>query len=277
MREIQCETITKTVKELFIKANTVLPDEIASLLEKAEKSESKPIAKSILGKLCENRKTAEKTGIPICQDTGMAFVFAEIGQEVHITGGLFEDAVNAGVAAAYTEGYLRKSVVTPLSRMNTGDNTPAIIYTKLVSGDRIKLITVPKGFGSENMSKIKMMNPTCSEDDIICFICDTVREAGGRSCPPLVIGVGIGGGFDYVAFLAKKALARGGESSDPKLAELEGKIKKAVNATGVGVQGLGGNVTALKVAVETYPTHIASLPVAVNISCHVTRHAQAVI
>jgi len=228
VREISYGIITDTVKELFVKANIFLPDEIASLLEKACDDEKSALARSILGKLSENKKTAEKTGVPICQDTGMAIVFAEIGQDVHITGGLFEDAVNAGVAAAYTEGYLRKSIVTPLSRVNTGDNTPAVIYTRLVPGDRIKLITVPKGFGSENMSKIKMMNPTSSEDDIVDFVCGAVKEAGGRPCPPLVIGVGIGGSFDYAPFLAKKALARNGNNSDSKLAALEDKIKNAV-------------------------------------------------
>lgn len=277
MREIAYETIKNTVKELFIKANISLPKEITALLEAANEKEKNPLAKSILEKLLKNRLAAEQTRIPICQDTGMAFVFAEIGQEVRITGGLFNDAVNAGVSEAYTQGYLRKSVVTPLTRKNTGDNTPAVIYTTLVEGDKIKITAVPKGFGSENMSKIKMLNPTATEKDIIDFICKTVKEAGGRPCPPLVIGVGLGGSFDYAAFLSKKALIREGKNPDKKIAGLEGKILEAVNETGVGPQGLGGSTTALKVAIEAYHTHIASLPVAVNISCHVTRHAERII
>jgi fumarate hydratase subunit alpha len=277
VREIAYETIKNTVKELFIKANISLPKEITALLEAANEKEKNPLAKSILEKLLKNRLAAEQTRIPICQDTGMAFVFAEIGQEVRITGGLFNDAVNAGVSEAYTQGYLRKSVVTPLTRKNTGDNTPAVIYTTLVEGDKIKITAVPKGFGSENMSKIKMLNPTATEKDIIDFICETVKEAGGRPCPPLVIGVGLGGSFDYAAFLSKKALIREGKNPDKKIAGLEGKILEAVNETGVGPQGLGGSTTALKVAIEAYHTHIASLPVAVNISCHVTRHAERII
>ncbi len=277
VREIAYKTIKNTVKELFIKANISLPKEITALLEAANEKEKNPLAKSILEKLLKNRLAAEQTRIPICQDTGMAFVFAEIGQEVRITGGLFNDAVNAGVSEAYTQGYLRKSVVTPLTRKNTGDNTPAVIYTTLVEGDKIKITAVPKGFGSENMSKIKMLNPTATEKDIIDFICETVKEAGGRPCPPLVIGVGLGGSFDYAAFLSKKALIREGKNPDKKIAGLEGKILEAVNETGVGPQGLGGSTTALKVAIEAYHTHIASLPVAVNISCHVTRHAERII
>lgn len=277
MREIKYETIKNAVKELFISANINLPREIISLLEKAKNNEDNPLAKSIIEKLYDNQLYARNNGIPICQDTGMAFVFAEIGQDVKITGGLFTDAVNEGVSAAYTEGYLRKSVVTPLTRQNTKNNTPAVIYTTLVEGDKIKITAAPKGFGSENMSKIKMLNPTASEDDIINLVCETVKSAGGRPCPPLVIGVGIGGSFDYAAFLSKKALIREGAHHDESVAALEDKILNTVNQTGVGPQGLGGKTTALKVAVETYPTHIASLPVAVNISCHVTRHAECII
>lgn len=276
MREVSNSLIENTVCSLFIKANTFLPEEISEKLEEAKRTETNALAASVLCRLCENRCEAEKSGIPLCQDTGMAVVFAEIGQDVHITGN-FEEAVNKGVARAYTEGYLRKSVVTPLDRKNTDDNTPAVIYTKLVSGDKIKLTALPKGFGSENMSKIVMMNPTSSQDDIVSFVCKTVKEAGGRPCPPLVIGVGIGGTFDYAAYLAKKAISRDGDSKDKAVNELERKILSAVNQTGVGTQGFGGDVTALKVAVETYPTHIASLPVAVNISCHVTRHSEALL
>ena len=203
----------------------------------------------------------------------MAFVFVKLGQEVHITGGSLREAVNEGVRRAYGEGYLRKSVADPLTRVNTGDNTPAIIYFDVVEGDAFEITALPKGFGSENMSRIAMMNPTSDEDDIIRFIVETVKSAGGNPCPPTVIGVGIGGSFDYAAFLAKKALSRPvGVIDDSRESRLERRILKALNKTGVGPQGLGGDTTSLWVNVETYPTHIASLPVAVTVSCHATRH-----
>ncbi|MFA6730577.1 MAG: fumarate hydratase [Eubacteriales bacterium] len=275
MRNIDCLTIKEEIKKLFIKAAVFLPDDVTELIKEAEKAESGKTAKSILGKIIENSAYAQKAALPICQDTGMAFVFAEVGQEVHVTGGCFEDAINGGVSAAYTEGYLRKSVVTPLDRINTGDNTPAVIYTKIIPGDKIKLFVLPKGFGSENMSRLAMLDPSAGKGDIINFVTSAVKEAGGRPCPPLIIGVGIGGSFDYAPFLAKKALTRTGANPDAALADLEGEILKSVNETKVGAMGLGGDITALKVAVEAYPTHIASLPVAVNISCHATRHAYA--
>lgn len=273
MREVSCLVITETVKNMFITANTVLPADVEERLKNCAEAEKDKRAAEILALLCENAAIAAKTKIPICQDTGMAFVFVTLGQEVHITGGSLRDAINEGVRRAYSEGYLRKSVADPLTRVNTGDNTPAVIYFDVVEGDIFEITALPKGFGSENMSRIKMMNPTADEADIIEFVTDTVKSAGGNPCPPTVIGVGIGGSFDYAAFLAKKALAKPiGTVDDTPESRLEQKILASLNSTGVGPQGLGGDTTALWVNVETYPTHIASLPVAVNVSCHATRH-----
>lgn len=277
MRTIQIHEITAAVRDLFIHANYVLPCDIEQALQSARQNETDPTAGTMLGIICDNALAA-RNGVPICQDTGMAVVFAEIGQDVHIEGGLFADAVNEGVRMAYRDGYLRKSVVSdPLIRVNAGDNTPAVLYTELVEGDKIALHALPKGFGSENMSRQIMLNPTASTEDIVDFVAETVRVAGGNPCPPLVIGVGIGGTFDYSAVLAKKALLREIGAHHPTHADLEQAILAAINQTGVGVQGLGKGVTALWVSVETYATHIAGLPVAVNISCHATRHASAVI
>ena len=277
MRTIQIHEITAAVRDLFIHANYVLPCDVEQALQSAGQNETDPTAGTMLGIICDNALAA-RNGVPICQDTGMAVVFAEIGQDVHIEGGLFADAVNEGVRMAYRDGYLRKSVVSdPLIRVNAGDNTPAVLYTELVEGDKITLHALPKGFGSENMSRQIMLNPTASTEDIVDFVAETVRIAGGNPCPPLVIGVGIGGTFDYSAVLAKKALLREIGTHHPTHADLERAILAAVNQTGVGVQGLGKGVTALWVSVETYATHIAGLPVAVNISCHATRHASAVI
>ena len=277
MRTIRTSEITAAVRDLFIKANYILPHDIEQKLSDIRDRETDPTASAMLGIICDNA-TAAKNGVPICQDTGMAVVFAEIGQDVHIEGGLFADAVNEGVRKAYEEGYLRKSVVAdPLERKNTGDNTPAVIYTELVHGDKLTLYALPKGFGSENMSRQIMLNPTASTDEIVSFVAETVRLAGGNPCPPLVVGVGIGGTFDYSTVLAKKALLREIGTHHPVHAELEQKILAAVNQTRVGVQGLGKGVTALWVSVETYATHIAGLPVAVNISCNATRHATTVL
>ncbi len=278
MRTIQASSVTQAVRDLFIRANYELPDDLCACLANCRAQETEEPAKTMLGIICNNAETARKEHIPICQDTGMAVVFAEIGQDVHIEGGLFRDAVNEGVRQAYREGYLRKSVVAdPLSRVNTADNTPAVLYTELVEGENIRLYALPKGFGSENMSRQKMFNPTVSTDELVAFVAETVRMAGGNPCPPLVIGVGIGGTFDYSAVLSKKALLREVGSYHPTYGALEKRILEAVNQTNVGVQGLGKGVTALWAAVETYATHIAGLPVAVNISCHVTRHASAVL
>ena len=273
MREIECALISESVKNMFIAANTVLPDDVSERIHSCTGCERNARAAEILALLSENAEIAKTTGIPICQDTGMAFVFVTIGQDVHVTGGSLREAINEGVSRAFADGYLRKSVADPLTRVNTGDNTPAIIYFDIVDGDVFELTALPKGFGSENMSRIKMMNPTASEDDIVAFVTETVIAAGGNPCPPTVIGVGIGGSFDYCAYLAKKALARPiGKIDDSRESRLEQKILDSVNKTGIGPQGLGGDTTSLWVNVETYPTHIASLPVAVNVSCHATRH-----
>ncbi len=277
MRTIHTDEITAAVRDLFIKANYILPRDVEQKLHDARDHETDCMTNTVLNIICDNAAAA-KNGVPICQDTGMAVVFAEIGQDAHVEGGLFADAVHEGVRQAYRDGFLRKSVVSdPLERVNSNDNTPAVIYTELVAGDRITLHALPKGFGSENMSRQIMLNPTASVSDIVSFVADTVRIAGGNPCPPLVIGVGIGGTFDYSAVLAKKALLREIGVHHPVHGELEQAILSAVNGTNVGVQGLGKGITALWASVETYATHIAGLPVAVNISCHATRHASAIL
>ncbi len=280
MREISEKQISDTVRGLFISACYKLPDDTEELVRGAAAHETNPLAKGILKSMGDNLDAADALNVPICQDTGMAVVFAEVGTDVHIVGD-FEEAVNDGVRRAYDEGYLRKSVVRcPLyDRVNTNDNTPAIIHTRLVKGDRIKLVAAPKGFGSENMSRIKMFTPSATEQDIIDFVVETVNVAGSNPCPPVVVGVGIGGTFEYAAYLAKKALARDVSSvtENPKYAELEEKLLKKINKLDIGPQGFGGDTTALAVKIEWYPTHIAGLPVAVNINCHVARHKEAVI
>lgn len=276
MREVNVNEIINTVKELCIKANKVLPDDLADCIKCGLDNETKELPKSIMGDIVKNLDCAAELDIPICQDTGMAIVFAEIGQEVHIVGGGFEEAVNEGVSRGYTEGLLRKSVVSdPLERVNTNDNTPAVIHTRLVPGDKITLTVAPKGFGSENMSRIKMFTPSATKEDIMDFVIETVIIAGGNPCPPIVLGVGIGGSFEQCAYLAKKALCRfvSVRNEKPLYAEMEKELLKRVNETNVGPQGFGGKTTALAVNIETAPTHIAGLPVAVNVGCHVTRHA----
>ncbi|MBQ0125178.1 MAG: fumarate hydratase [Clostridiales bacterium] len=281
MREISCELIKSTVKELFISANYTLCDAESTAIKSAYEKESGLIAKNVLGTIVKNLDAAREISVPICQDTGMAVVFAEIGQEVHITGGNFEEAINRGVMLAYTDGYMRASVVKdPLfDRSNTRDNTPAIIHTQIVPGENIKITALPKGFGSENMSALKMMLPSSKREDVINFVLETVKKAGSNPCPPIMIGIGIGGTFDFAPMLAKKALARGigTQNANPDYAKLENEILERVNALGIGPQGFGGDTTALGVNVEYYPTHIAGLPVAVNINCHVMRHKTAVI
>ena len=278
MREVNVNEIINTVKELCIKANKVLPDDLADCIKCGLDNETKELPKSIMGDIVKNLDCAAELDIPICQDTGMAIVFAEIGQDVHIVGGGFEEAVNEGVSRGYTEGLLRKSVVLdPLERVNTNDNTPAVIHTRLVPGDKITLTVAPKGFGSENMSRIKMFTPSATKEDIMDFVIETVIIAGGNPCPPIVLGVGIGGSFEQCAYLAKKALCRfvSVRNEKPLYAEMEKELLKRVNETNVGPQGFGGKTTALAVNIETAPTHIAGLPVAVNVGCHVTRHASA--
>lgn len=277
MREISFEEIAEAVAQLCVRAATVLPHDIRSCIDGAIAGEQSPTGLAVLHDLRENYLLAEKEGLPICQDTGMAVIFAELGQEAHITGGWFEDAVNLGVRRGYERGFLRKSVVgDPLRRVNTGDNTPAVIHTQLVPGDRLKLTLAPKGFGSENMSAMKLFLPSCSPDEILDFIVETVDRAGSNPCPPVILGVGLGGTIEKAALLAKKALLRPvtERNCDPFYASLEEKVLSRINALGLGPQGFGGTTTALSVAIETFPTHIAGLPCVVNIGCHVTRHAQ---
>ncbi|WP_099204469.1 fumarate hydratase [Scatolibacter rhodanostii] len=274
MREIKAETITEVIRNLCIEANVYLPCDLEKTIEDSRKTEENTSARAILQDLTDNLKAAQQMQIPICQDTGMAVIFAEIGQEVHIQGD-FEAAVNEGVSKGYVEGLLRCSVVgDPLRRVNTDDNTPAVIHTKLVPGDKIHLQVAPKGFGSENMSRMKMFNPSAKVEDIVAFVKESVEVAGSNPCPPVVVGVGIGGDFEYCAFLAKKALCRDVSVRNPDefYADLEQKMLDEINTLDVGPQGFGGNTTALAVMIEAYPTHIAGLPVAVNMGCHVTRH-----
>lgn len=281
IREIKSEEITETVKKLFISANYELGSTEHELIEDALKKERNSTGKSVLKTIRDNLDAAKEIGVPICQDTGMAVLFADIGQDVHIIGDDFVSAVNRGVSLAYTDGKMRASVVKdPLfDRTNTKDNTPAIIHTNIVPGDKITITALPKGFGSENMGKIKMMVPTSTKEDIISFVLDTVKTAGANPCPPIMVGIGIGGSFDYAPVLAKKALARSGKAhnENENYAALEDEILERINTLGIGPQGFGGDTTALAVNIEYYPTHIAGLPVAVNINCHVMRHMKAII
>ena len=280
MREINVSLIIETVERLCISANEHLPEDVKCAIRECRRCEDGEIAKSVLDDIIENFEIADRECVPICQDTGMACVFLEIGQDVHITGGSLQDAVNEGVRRGYENGYLRKSVVKdPVRRGNTGDNTPAMIYTEIVPGENITITVGPKGFGSENMSAIRMLKPSAGIQGIKDFIIETVELAGPNPCPPIVVGVGIGGTFDKAALLAKKALMRPLDSShpDPYYADLEKEMLQKINELGIGPQGFGGKTTALAVNIETCPTHIAGLPVAVNIGCHVTRHATRVI
>ena len=277
MREINAKDITEQVKRLCMEANSYLPEDIKERINKSEQEEPWALAKNILGIIHENYLIAEENYVPVCQDTGMACVFMEIGQDVHINGNL-EEAVNEGVRQGYTEGCLRKSVVRdPLDRVNTTDNTPAMIYYDIVPGDGFKLTVAPKGFGSENMSQIKMLKPSDGLQGVKDFILKVVEEAGPNPCPPIVVGVGIGGTFDKAALLAKKALMRNTNvrNADPFYADLEEEMLQKINALGIGPQGFGGQTTCLGLAIEQMPTHVAGLPVAVNVSCHVTRRASA--
>ena len=278
MREIQVSTITDTVAALCVQACTRLPEDVKQRVYDCRKAEPWPTAQDILDVIIENFET--NGPIPLCQDTGMACVFLEVGQEVHITGGNLYDAVNAGVAKGYTDGLLRKSVVRdPLDRVNTGDNTPAMIYTDIVPGDKLTITVAPKGFGSENMSRIAMLKPADGVEGVKQFVLETIELAGPNPCPPMTIGVGIGGTFDKAALLAKRALLRemGVHNDNPFYAALEDELLERINAMGIGPQGLGGKTTALSLAIETTATHIAGLPCAVNINCHSARHATEVI
>ena len=280
MRTISSDDITKEVKRLCIEANLYLGEDVLTCIESNLPKEKNPLGKDILNILIENANIAKERAIPICQDTGMAVFFVQLGQEVIIEGKTIEEAINDGVRKGYEEGYLRKSVVHPLTRENTKDNTPAIIHYEMVKGDKLVIEFAPKGFGSENMSKLKMLKPSDGVDGIKKFIIETVKEAGPNPCPPIVVGVGIGGTVDKCAQIAKKALLRNiGEynSKDSYIADLEIELLKEINSLGIGPQGLGGNTTALAVNIETFPTHIAGLPVVVNINCHASRHKKVVI
>lgn len=278
MRDIDVKIIRDKIAQLCITANKALPEDISRIIVNASNSEDNPTAKSVLCDICENLSVANELSIPICQDTGMAVVFLDVGQDVHFIGGDLYTAVNEGVARGYTEGLLRKSVVSdPLKRENTNDNTPAVIHTRIVPGEKVKITVAPKGFGSENMSKIFMLTPADGENGVINAVLETVKSAGSKPCPPIVVGVGIGGDFESCAYLSKRALTRSADKSHPDkyYANLENMLLSKINKLGIGPQGFGGKTTALSVNIETAPTHIAGLPVAVNIGCHVTRHAEA--
>ena len=280
MRELDVSVIRDTVARLCIEANTVLPEDVQNAIRAFREKEDWAIARGVLGNIVENYRIAQREEVPICQDTGMACVFLEVGQEVHLVGGNLYDAVHEGVRRGYTGGYLRKSVVVdPIRRGNTGDNTPAMIHTDIVPGDRVTVTVGPKGFGSENMSAIKMLKPSDGLEGIKQFILDTVEAAGPNPCPPMVVGVGIGGTFEKAAYLAKKALMRplNVRNTDPWYAELEAELLEAINRLGIGPQGFGGRTTALGLNIEVLPTHIAGMPCAVNIGCHATRHATEVL
>ncbi len=279
MREIKSEKITEVVRKLCIEANRHLPDDVKRCILSAREKETWQGASEILDRIVENYEIADNENVPICQDTGAACVFVSIGQDVHVSGNI-TDAINEGVRQGYADGYLRKSIVKdPLDRVNTGDNTPAMIYYDITDGDKIEITVAPKGFGSENMSRVAMLRPSDGVEGVKEFVINTVKEAGPNPCPPIVVGVGIGGTFDKAAYLAKKALLRCADESnaDAFYAELEEELLEKINALGIGPQGLGGRTTALAVNIETFPTHIAGLPVAVNINCHVTRHKTEVI
>ncbi len=279
MREIPAARVTEVIRRLCIDANCHLPQDVKARIECCKNQESWALGQEILERIVENYRIADRDNVPVCQDTGVACVFLDIGQEVHIEGNL-EDAVNEGVRQGYADGYLRKSVVAdPLDRVNTKDNTPAMIYYNIVPGDKLTVTVAPKGFGSENMSAIKMLRPSDGYEGVKQFILQTVEAAGPNPCPPIVVGVGIGGTFDKAAFLAKKALMRPLDvrSEKPLYAKLEAELLEEINALGIGPQGFGGGTTALAVNIESFPTHIAGLPVAVNINCHVTRHKTEVL
>lgn len=280
MREVSVNEITRNIKEMCIEANHFLSPDMKAVFEKSVNEEKSPLGKQILGQLMENMEIAAEDMIPICQDTGMAVIFIEVGQEVHFTDGLLEDAIHEGVRQGYVEGYLRKSVVKdPLIRENTKDNTPAVIHYTIAAGDQVKITVAPKGFGSENMSRVFMLKPADGIEGVKNAVLQAVKDAGPNSCPPMVVGVGIGGTFEKCAFLAKKALTRNANqhSDIPYVREMEEELLTKMNALGIGPAGLGGTTSVFAVNIETYPTHIAGLPVAVNTCCHVNRHVARVI
>ncbi|MCL2829027.1 MAG: fumarate hydratase [Oscillospiraceae bacterium] len=274
MKEIAASLVTETIRDMCIQANVILPEDVAASISVCHAQEPWPTAKETLEELLENMEIARQEDLPLCQDTGAASVFLELGQDVHITGGNLYEAIHEGVRQGYDAGYLRKSIVAdPLRRKNTGDNTPAMIHVDIVSGENLTITLAPKGAGSENMSRLGLLTPSAGRGGVVDFVLETVRLAGPNPCPPIVVGIGIGGNFDLVATLAKKALLRPLDqpNSDPYYQELEAELLEQINALGIGPQGFGGRSTALEVNIETYPTHIAALPVAVNINCHVAR------
>jgi len=280
MREIHIEKVQEIIEKLCIEANYDLSKDVFNALDKAKKNETWNLAGDILDKIIVNAEIAKNERIPICQDTGMTCVFIEIGQDVHIVGGSLEEAINEGVRRGYNNGYLRKSVVKdPIDRINTKDNTPAIIHYKIVTGDKLKITVAPKGFGSENMSQIKMLKPSDGIEGVKEFIIKVIKDAGPNPCPPMIVGVGIGGTFEKAAYLSKKALIRSIDSKNENkfYSDLEDELLEKINKLGIGPQGFGGKTTALGINIETYPTHIAGLPVAVNISCHATRHKEVIL
>ena len=276
MKTIQAGEITTVVRQLCMDATTILGADVVAALEGAFAAEESTTGREILGRILENARIAAKDRIPLCQDTGMAVVFLEIGQDVHVNGGNIDDAIHEGVRQGYRDGHLRKSVLLPITRINTGDNTPAVIHHEIVPGETLKITVAPKGFGSENMSRVMMFPPSAGMEGVSNFIIQRVEESGGNPCPPIVVGVGLGGTFEKSALMAKKALLRplGSMNPDPLLAEFEAELLEKINNLGIGPMGLGGRTTALAVHVNSYPTHIASIPCAVNIQCHSCRHKE---
>jgi fumarate hydratase subunit alpha len=279
MREVRVDQVADTVSRLFMEANIQLDEDVLAAFEQAIAAEESPTAREVLRELQENARIALQEHVPMCQDTGLAVVFVEMGQDVHIVGGYLYDAIQEGVRRGYRDGYLRKSACHPFSRANTGDNTPAIIHLDVVPGDRLRIMAVPKGGGSENMSRVMMLTPAAGKEGIVDYVIQRVRESGSNPCPPIIVGVGIGGTFEKAALLAKKALLRplGSAHADGEMADLEAEMLRRINDLGIGPQGYGGRTTALGVHVEVMPCHIASLPVAVNIQCHASRHKEAVL
>ena len=276
MRTISVHDISAAVKKLCMEACTILGDDVLKTLERAQATEESPIGKEILGRIIENAAIAKTENIPLCQDTGMAVIFLEVGQDIHFDGGSLTEAIQEGVRLGYEEGHLRKSVLHPITRINTGDNTPAVIHTEIVSGDRLRITMAPKGFGSENMSRVTMFPPSAGMEAVKDFVVQRVQESGGNPCPPIIVGLGLGGTFEKAALIAKKALLRplGSKNPDPLLADLENDLLDRINRLGIGPMGLGGRTTALAVHINTHPTHIASIPCAVNIQCHSSRHRE---
>ncbi len=279
MREVHTDEITKVVRDLFMDANCNLGEDVLAAFDHAIEKDESPVAREVMKELKENARIAREENSPICQDTGLAVLFIELGQDVHIVGGDFKDAINEGVKQGYKEGYLRKSACDPFSRKNTGDNTLAIIHLEIVPGDKVKIMAVPKGGGAENMSRVNMLTPAVGIEGVKDFVVNRVKESGSNPCPPTVIGVGIGGTFERSAILAKRALLRkiGGRNPDPEIAKAEEEVLERINKLGIGPMGYGGNTTSLDVFFEVEPCHIASLPLAVNIQCHASRHKEAII